>query len=367
MRLIFIFPGIVFGGAESRTLELCKELKSIGHEPMVACGAGPSIEVINRYGIPYHKLPVTTDKVNPFNSLRCIVKLVHIINRHKIDAVITYRRNMAFIAHYATRLTSTYHVYTNVSIYCDKRWLRWTGDFTIAISKACLQNAIDFLKADRSRCCLIYRGVNKPKSIISLSQSREKLNIDIDTPLIGTVCRLVLGKGLHILLKAMVEVNKHINDTCLLIVGDGTEKIKLEMLAKTLGLSRIVFLGERRDIWDILPAFDVFVMPSIEKEGLGSALIEAASCGIPLIGTICGGIPEIIENGQNGFLIPPKNHLALAEAIVKILSDPTKAKEIGMKAKEITINKFSKEREVLQTIGVLEAILNREQSASKAY
>lgn len=367
MRVIYVFPGIIFGGAEIRTLELCKGLKSLGHKPMVACGHGPCIEMANRTGIQHHLLPVKSDKLSLLTGLCCIVSLISIILRNKIDIVVTLRRSMALIAHHATRVTSTRHVYMNLSIYSDKPWLRRKGDFTIAISNACLKNAVNYLKADPSRCTVVYRGVSIPTTLLNRNQSRKHLKILAQVPLIGTVCRLVPGKGLHFLLKAMVAVSKHLKDSILLIVGDGPEKKKLEVLRTELGLSvnSVIFLGMRRDVWDILPALDLFVYPSTVKEGLGSALIEAAMCGVPLIGSLCGGIPEIIEDGRNGILIPPSNTGALAEAIIQVLSKPYRAREMGKRARQMARKKFSKEREVLQTVHVLEAVLNGERLADR--
>jgi len=359
MRVLYMFPGEIVGGAELRTLELCQGLNRLGHNAMIACGQSPCIEMAQRAGIKYHLLPIKTNKLNPWTALRCLASLIRVVRRDRIDIVVTCRRGMALIAHYVTRVTSVPHVYTNVNVFKDKSWLRWTGDFTIAISDAALENAINYLKADPARSKLIHRGVTVPSVLLDRNESRRRLNISEQIPLVGTIGRLVGEKGHCFLLQAMVSVQKRFEDVVLLVIGDGEERQKLEAQKVALGLPResVVFMGERRDVWDILPALDVCVLASTDKEGLGTALIEAAACGLPLIGTSIGGIPEIIQEGWNGLLVPPSNANALADAVVAVLGNPAQARDMGRRARQMVQEKFSSEREVAQHVGVLEGVL----------
>ena len=135
-----------------------------------------------------------------------------------------------------------------------------------------------------------------------------------------SIARLVPVKGVNYLIKAM----KHIKKGTLVIVGDGPERVNLELLSHKLNLTnRVVFAGwiaDRSRLRDLLCQANVFVMSSL-SEGSPRAILEAMACGLPIVATDVGGIPEIVTDGVNGFLVPSKNEKALAEAINKVLSD----------------------------------------------
>ena len=359
MRVLYAFPGQIVGGAERRTYEICTGLNKLGCKAIVACGRGPSIEIAKLSNIQCYFLPIKKDKLDIWTALRTILHLIKIIKYNDIDILVTFRRTMAFCGHVATRVVSIPHIYMNVCNYDDKLWLRWTGDFTIAISQTCLENAVNSLKASPDRCQLIYRGVEVPPKLLSRHESRRRLCIPNETPLIGIVARLDSRKGHRFLLQAMQLVRKRFNNATVLIVGDGEEKANLESQKNAIGLPNksVIFLGERRDVWDILPALDVCVLPSVQMEGLGSALLEAAACGIPLIGTTVGGISEIIEDGWNGFLVAPRDINALSNAVLSILGNPRLAIEMGENSKKMARNKFSKEREILEHLNIYRTVI----------
>ena len=102
---------------------------------------------------------------------------------------------------------------------------------------------------------------------------------------------------------------------------------------RELGLAgRVHFLGQRRDIPDLLSALDIFVLPS-HSEGVSLALLEAMAAGLPVIATAVGGLPEVVTDGENGLLIPPKDPEALAQALARLLADPALAKKLGENAR----------------------------------
>ena len=137
---------------------------------------------------------------------------------------------------------------------------------------------------------------------------------------IVSVGRLVPIKGLSYLIRAMV----HVKDGSLVIIGDGPERRKLELLSRHLELSDRVFftgwIGERSTILKYLRQATVFVLPSL-SEGRPRVLIEAMACGLPVIATNVGGVPEVVVDGVNGFLVPPRDEKALAKAIERVFND----------------------------------------------
>lgn len=137
---------------------------------------------------------------------------------------------------------------------------------------------------------------------------------------IVSVMKLSPIKGIPYLIEAMT----FIKGGTLLIIGDGPERKKSELLLHALGLQdRVFLLGwvDRRSMWRYLQQSTVFVLPSL-SEGSPRVILEAMMCGLPIVATRVGGIPEMITDGLNGILVPPRNEDALAEAIRQVLNDP---------------------------------------------
>ncbi|AZK47987.1 glycosyltransferase family 4 protein [Paenibacillus lentus] len=136
-----------------------------------------------------------------------------------------------------------------------------------------------------------------------------------------TVCRLVPAKGLDVLLRACAELKKRGLVYVLHIIGDGPIREELEQLAEELGIyDETIFYGYTLHPEEFMPFFDIFVLPS-RAEAFGSVFAEAALCNLALVGTNIGGIAEQIEDGVNGLLVQPENHLALAGALEKVIVD----------------------------------------------
>ncbi|MDW8394911.1 MAG: glycosyltransferase family 4 protein [Anaerolineae bacterium] len=152
------------------------------------------------------------------------------------------------------------------------------------------------------------------------SKVRAELSVSSAEKLILTVARLSPNKGVEFLIRAMPSVLAARPDTYLAIAGAGEEREHLEQVANALALrNHVHFLGFRSDIPALLAASDLFVLPSLE-EGLPLALLEAMSSGVVPICTAVGGIPEVVQDGISGLLVPPSSSQALAEAILRALS-----------------------------------------------
>ncbi|MFD0678173.1 MULTISPECIES: glycosyltransferase family 4 protein [unclassified Paenibacillus] len=168
------------------------------------------------------------------------------------------------------------------------------------------------------------------------------------TPQLITVCRLVPAKGLDTLLLACAELKKQGHSFVLHLIGDGPIRQELEQMAIELNIyEEIIFYGYMLHPEDFMPFFDVFVLPS-RAESFGSVFAEAALCGLALIGTNVGGIPEQIVHGQNGLLVPVDDVPALANALEKVIGDPTYRYNLGRVAWDKAQNSYSMSRVVQQ-------------------
>ena len=173
-------------------------------------------------------------------------------------------------------------------------------------------------------------------------------------PIVGNVAALAPHKGQRHLVAAATLVIHSVPDARFVIVGDGELRESLEHQIKDLGLTHHVTLtGFRSDALWLMKSFDLFVMSSV-TEGLGSAILEAMACGRAVVGTETGGIPEAIDAGTTGLLVPPGDEPALAAAIVRLLRDPELRASLGRAGRERVEREFSVDRLVEGTARVYE-------------
>jgi L-malate glycosyltransferase len=152
-------------------------------------------------------------------------------------------------------------------------------------------------------------------------------------PVLGTVGRLAPEKGHLLLLEALSILRQNGVDFYVIMIGDGILKDECIQKTKILHLEdRISWVGSQTNVPDWLAFFDLFVLPS-KWEGISLALLEAMAAGLPVVATSVGGTPEVIKNGETGFLVPPSNPQVLAAAIQKLIEDPSLRREIGQAGK----------------------------------
>jgi glycosyltransferase involved in cell wall biosynthesis len=174
---------------------------------------------------------------------------------------------------------------------------------------------------------------------------------------VGNVAALVDHKDHETLLRAAAQVISARDDVFFVIVGDGPRRRALESLAGALGTAQhVVFAGFRPDVDVLLPAFDIFCLSS-HMEGLGTTLLDAMAFARPVVGTAGGGIPEAVQDGVTGRVVPIRDHAALAGALLELLGDPARAQELGRAGRRHFEERFGAERMVTQTLAVLEELL----------
>ncbi|MBC7317014.1 MAG: glycosyltransferase, partial [Chloroflexi bacterium] len=167
-----------------------------------------------------------------------------------------------------------------------------------------------------------------------------------------TVCRLYKPRDFTTLLRAFQGLSRRV-DVHLLIVGDGPYRPEVEALIKALSLEeRVTLLGFRRDVPALLGASDLFVLSTDHWEALGLAILEAMAAGRPVVASRIGGIVEAVSEGEAGLLVPPKDPVALEEAMYSLLSDPAKAAAMGQAGRERVARYFTLER-MVQEIGAI--------------
>lgn len=165
-----------------------------------------------------------------------------------------------------------------------------------------------------------------------------------DVPLVIYVGRLHTGKGLDVLLKAWKKVIEEFVSARLLLIGDGIIREVLILQSRELKIEESVFfIGSSNEVNKYLQLSNIFVLPSL-SEGMSNALLEAMSCGVPVVTTNIGGTNEIIINNENGILVEVNNVSQLAEGIVKLLKNRTFANQIGINERKAVEEGYSIEK-----------------------
>ncbi|GGN91243.1 group 1 glycosyl transferase [Saccharibacillus kuerlensis] len=169
-----------------------------------------------------------------------------------------------------------------------------------------------------------------------------------EIPQLMCVCRLVPAKGLDVLLKACSLLKERNVPYVLHLIGDGPSRQELEDMAQKLGVyDDTIFYGYTLHPEEFMPFFDIFVLPS-RAEAFGSVFAEAALCCLALVGTSVGGVPEQIEHGVNGLLVPPDDPAALADALEQVIGDPAYRYELARTACEKAKSQYSLNRVAIE-------------------
>ena len=208
----------------------------------------------------------------------------------------------------------------------------------------------------------VARQVQQPKPIVVYSGAETRFvpqETITGTPavVVGAAGRLVDIKRILDLVKALAFLSPEFPDLHVEIAGEGPERANLEREVDGLGLqSRVHFLGWRTDIEQVFRGWDIFAMPSL-TEGFPMAALEAMAQGLPVVASNVGGLPELVEDGRTGLLVPSADAGALAAALRILVSDARRRREMGMAGWRRAQEYFSIDRMVAQTAAIYDSLL----------
>jgi len=210
---------------------------------------------------------------------------------------------------------------------------------------------------NRDKVKTIYNGIDLNRynhsGRVAKGRLRDELNIPQDTLIISTIANLIPEKGIDCLLEAAKQVLLKSKNTLFLIVGAGKEMSFLKKLSQDLGITdHVIFLGFRDDMESILSSTDIFVCPSIWKEAFGLVIAEAMGCAKPVIASKVGGIPELVEDGITGILVPPGDSEKLAVAINQLIQNKDLRIILGKAGRKRAEKYFHLEGMVQRTINL---------------
>jgi len=360
MNILFLTTHANTGGITSYILTLGEALVKSGNKVWVASSGGDCVPRFEAVGIKHLKLNIRTKSEAHPKLLLSLGPLCQLIQNEGIHIIHSQTRVTQLLGTLLSRLSGV-KLITTCHGFFRPRWFRkmfpcW-GKAVIAISKPVEQHLIKDFAIVPNKVHLIPNGVDLNRFIMANEQmrreARERMNMG-DVPLIGIVARLSDVKGIDVLLKAMPVVLKEIPSVNLMIVGQGPEEDHLKGLTKDLSLTGSVhFKNTINQTEGLLPAFDVFVMPSL-MEGLGLSVMEAQACGIPVVASKVGGLIDLIEDGVSGYLVLSNDSTALAIRIIEVLRNRIQAKMMAVQARLNIEKYFSAEKMALETFKIYE-------------
>jgi len=324
MHILQVIPGLESGGVETGTIDLAKELVRQGHKAVVISNGGKLTKDLTATGGIHYTLPV--HEKSPITAFNMIGKIREVIKQEEIDLVHARSRVPAFSAYFAARqcnvpFITTCHGYYSRHLF--SRVMAW-GKFVIVASNVIARHMIKDFGVPYEKIRLIPRGVDLEKFPYNAQDEANKKKRGYS---IGIIGRITPIKGHVYFIRAISKVVRLLPNIKVYIIGDAPPskpkyRQELEILVRRLSLSKYVhFLGQRHDIPQQLKKLDLLVMPSVGEEAFGRAIIEAQAIGVPVIATRVGGIVDIIKDGENGILVPPRDWSSLSDAIIGILKN----------------------------------------------
>ena len=345
IRVLYVVNNFVAGGAERHLLELWSRLDRRRFAVEVACfrAEGQFTRQVSALGWPVHDLGIGPRIYGP-SGARGWLRLVQRVRALKPHVIHGYLLGPNLFAALVGRVCGVPVVVVakrNVDAFetprqvAMQRLAHRLATHVVAVSRRVGESSVA-LGVPAGRVTVIPNGVDVARFGRPGAAAAE-LELQPGVPVVGSVGCLAPRKDYGTLLEALALLRERGLEPQLVLVGDGIERARLEEQARTLGIAgRVRFLGERPDVERLLPLMDVFVLSSRE-EGIPNALLEAMAAGRPAVATAVGGTPEVLEDGRTGWLVPPRDPRALADALAEALEARDEAARRGAAARRETI------------------------------
>ena len=334
IRVLQLLQGLAIGGIERMVLDLVGGLPR-GDYATSFCTfdrVGALADEVAAAGMPLHFRPR-----RGAIDLGFVLWLARLLRRERIDLLHAHNATAFFYGAAATSLVpKTRFLYTEHDRVFPTP-LRERGihavlarrtHAVVTVSETLKQNLVRYESFPPCRVHVVKNGVH----LSPPSRTRDAMRRDLtlgERPTAGIIARLAPVKDHAFLLRAWKQVIAAVPDAVLLVVGNGSQEKTLHALAADLQLDDAVrFLGFRRDIPDLLQCMDVFVLSSL-SEGLSLTLLEAEAAALPIVATRVGGNPEVVVDGETGFLVPSRDEPQMASALARLLQDGALRARLG--------------------------------------
>ena len=342
IRIAYLLEAMV-GGTRKHLIDLVENLDRDQFQPCLFCssqrdpGFAQEAQRLREQGVPVTLLPMRR-QISPWWDLVCLIRLAWLLRKGRYDLVHTHSSKAGILGRAAARLAGvpvvihTPHAFPFMMkvgpltrlfyIWLERIAARFT-DLIIAVSEGERQAALQVKICPPEKILTIENGLNLSQipSHLDPKSTLAELGVGEHDLVVGTVGRASRQKGWRDLVLAANEVVKELPWVKFLLVGGGELLAEIAGVIEELGLGRWVSLvGNRQQIYSLYAGFDVFVLPSL-WEGGPYALLEAMAMGKPVVATRVAGNADMVVEGETGYLVPPEQPKALAQALLRLLRD----------------------------------------------
>ncbi len=343
--------GNITGGAEKQIFELAKRLPKDQYNVSVVSMESQgetSKALIESIGCQLHVFRVI--RIYGLSGFLQGLKFLSFLRQNSIHVIVTY--------HFGSDIWGTFwghwaKVKTIISNRRDMGFWRngqhiltyrlinpWVKRI-VTVTNSIKQMVIDTEGVSADKIEVVYNGVEFYPHPVDIVRKKSQLGLNSSEIIIMHVANLRPVKGHQYLIEAFAKAVKSCNNIKLVLIGKDELNGSLQHLAQTLGIEdKILFLGQRTDIGELLTISDICVLPSL-SEGMSNAILEYMAIGKPVIATQVGGNPELIQDGYNGLLVAKENIDQLSQALINLLEDPQKRRSMGEKGLSLIKEKFS--------------------------
>lgn len=344
-RVFQFITRLLKGGAEDHLIETVLGLDD--YEFTVGYGASydqDQVDRLERNGVETKRFPLVRH-YNPVTTLPAVVSLKKYLRQEEFDIVHTNSTEVGIIGRFAAAAAGVPHIVHTVHgipfaddrsrflnrfvLSCERLAARYT-DRIVTNADVMAEEYLERGIGSQEQYTTIYSGIHLDK----FQDASPATDLPGERPRVMMIGRLAEGKGHEVLLEAAESLRDR--ETTICIVGDGPLYDSVAEQISSRGLSNTVFLtGYREDVPSILAASDIFVLPSF-REGTPRVIIEAMASGLPVIATDIAGIPEQIQDGKSGYLIPPGDAAELAIRLKDLLSNIERREQMGSRGSELS-------------------------------
>jgi glycosyltransferase involved in cell wall biosynthesis len=352
-RVLQVITPARMSGAEMQLVRLTRRMQERGHAmATIIKRRSPAIAEMRRLGLQVEPLPIH-GKANFFTP----AIVARRARKFHADLIQSTLSTASWWCGWVDRMGGPPSI-GHVQGFTSAAWHRQQTHL-LAVSQAVKDDLVQQgIPADR--ITVLYNAVAPD----DFSRSRDAASVraefgaSADTPVVGTFAHLSEKKGHRELLEAMPAVLRELPDTQFWIVGEGALSNELQATARRTGvLSNVRFFGFRRDVADLMHAIDVMALPS-HREPCALVYTEAALAHKPTIACRAGGAPESVADGESGLLVPVRDSAAIAEALLTLLTDRTRAAQMGHVGYERARDLFGWDRFIATLEGVYDRVLD---------
>jgi glycosyltransferase involved in cell wall biosynthesis len=371
IRVLRVIARLNMGGPALHVAYLTAGLAERGYETTLVAGRLASGEdsmafVADELGVEVERIDELHREISPVRDALAILRLARLIRRIRPHILHTHTAKAGAVGRLAALLAGdarppivvhTFHGHV-LRGYFDplrtagfralERWLARSSTALVAVSPQVRDDLVALGIAPRERFAVVRLGIELEKRVAAeqdgRGESRRILGIGADRFAVGWIGRMTGVKRTEDVLRAFRRLRERGVDACLCMIGDGPDRPAVERYAHELGIMRdTLFLGYQEDVAPFYAAFDAMILPSI-NEGTPVSAIEALAAGRPVVATRVGGVPDVVRDGEDGFLVEAGDVDALADRLARLAADPELRERLGAAGRARVVPRYSVDR-----------------------